>query len=337
MEKKTGESLYKMVERVKEKVPLIEKLETGEIGELVLKISCIVQDKKPSGVNYTKLDFDKVLKDENKIIAGIRWTIEKLSELHIWHGNQLPSVVPLRVLPTLHRHIPRSKIKLDDTNRIIAKYLWHAFLTNRYEKHANDHLRKDYYNLKSYFDGEAEEQSIEIFKCGPPDSQKIREAGWPKSRNNLPRGILLVCCQRGAKALESNENLSETTYLGREKHHIFPRSKVKKALGHYGDKVVNCMLVPREDNRKYDNELPGDYIEKLFNDLNTSLPQIKVVERLETHLISRSLAEGLVRTKQEAILRGGLSLGEAYNKFMEDRAHKIETAIRELLCGEAPR
>ena len=337
MEKKTGKSLYDMAGRLTGKVPSIKRLETDEIGELILKISCLLQNKKPSGGSYRASDFDfnKVLDEEQEIFRGVAWAVKKLGELKIWHGSQLPSVVPLRVLPAIYRHVPKSGPKLAVANEIIGKYLWHAFLTARYDRQANDRLKEDYDHLESYFLKEkmGSEDIIKIFEeYGHPAKKEIKDAHWPQGRGILSRGILLVCCQGGAKALADNENLTSCSYKDREKHHIFPKSKLSKKNS-FGNNVLNCLLVPKEDNRKYGNDLPGDYIKKLFEESGTPLPQVEVVDRLETHLISRRSASKLVETTQSKIDSNQIILETAYQNFLETRATDVGSKIGELLNG----
>ena len=337
MEKETGESLYDMEKRLTDEVSLIKDLETDEIGELILKISCVLQGKKPSGGSYRSRDFDfnKVLDGEREIFKGVAWAVDKLGELKIWHGSQLPSVVPLRVLPAIYPHVPKLGPKLAIANKIIAKYLWHAFLTDRYDRQANDRLKEDYDNLEAYFqENKSKEDIIKILEeYGRPVKKELKDARWPGGKGRLPKGILLVCCHEGARTLASDELLTVDNYKQRERHHVFPKSKLSKNENGSGNNALNCLLIPKEDNRKYGNDLPGDYISKLFEDLGTPLPQVEVVDRLGTHLISRKSASKLVETTQNKIDSGQIILDSAYQKFLETRADDVEGKIGELLGG----
>ena len=61
------------------------------------------------------------------------------------------------------------------------------------------------------------------------------------------------------------------------------------------------------------------------------MPQVDVVNRLETHLISKQMAEILVEVTQDAINKNQTTLRGAYNDFIEARASDVETKIKELL------
>lgn len=339
MEEEVEKSPYDMAKRLIRKVPEIEKLESDEIGELILKVSCVLQDKAPSGGNCKSLIFTDVVKDESKIFNGIQWSVDKLRELQIWYGNQLPSLVPLRVLPALHHCIEQSGPKRALADEIIERYLWHSFLTNRYDRQANNKLKVDHDHLKMFLGGKLEwtrrKRDTIIFNKEEnphPSQSDIKKVGWAESGGILSRGILLVCCQEGARTLTGNEKLTSDNYEGREKHHIFPKSKLKEEVGHPGNCALNCLLVPMKDNRKYSDELPGDYMKKLFEDIGQMrLPEVKVTDRLETHLISIGMTEILVGTTQDALGNGKRTLKNAYEDFIDGRAYDVEAKIKELL------
>lgn len=334
MEKVTKKSLYVMADKLVKRVRSIDCLETDEIGELILKISCVLQGMDPVGGNYQSLDFKRVCKDENIIFDGVEWTVEKLKELQIWQGKQLPSVVPLRVLPALHQNVPKSGQPKANANRIIKKYLWHAFLTDRYETHASSRLREDYKDLKKYFKNEVTENEIKIFKehdC--PSKDEIRNENWPKTTNRLPRAILLVCCLDGAKTLGSDELLTDGDYKERNKHHIFPKSKFPGKTNNPADKVLNCLLLPEKDNEAYGDGLPGDCIKKISDSLkmSPSKAEKEIKKRLKTHLICEQAYQELVEATHSAIGDSATNLKNAYERFIDARADDVETKIKKLL------
>ena len=334
MEKVTKKSLYVMADKLAKQVTSIDDLETDQIGELILKISCVLQGRDPVGGNYKYLDFKKVCKDERVIFDGIEWTVEKLNELQIWQGVQLPSVVPLRVLPALHQHVPKSGQPRADANRIIKKYLWHAFLTDRYEAHVSSRLREDYKDLKKYFERKINENEIKIFKehsC--PSKDEIRDEDWPKTTNRFPRAILLVCCREGAKTLSSDELLTDRSYKDRNKHHIFPKSKFPGKINNPADKVLNCLLLPKKDNEAYGDGLPGDCIKKISDSLKMASLQAEkeIKKRFKTHLICNQSYQELVDATHSAIGNNKANLKDVYERFINARAGEVQKKIKELL------
>ena len=335
MEKATGKSLYDMADKLIRQVSSVKCLETDEIGELILKISCVLQNKIPSGQNYRKLDFEKILRDKQRIFKGVAWAVEKLDEINVWYGNQLPSVIPLRVLPALCEDMPTSGRKLADANRIVIKYLWHAFLTNRYDVQANDRLKKDCDDLKDYLIGNKKEDNIRIFnkkEYEPPSLVELKDAGWPQTTNRLPRSILLVCCQDGAKALESEERLTKQNFKKRQKHHIFPKNKLVHTVGHAGYYALNCMLIPGDANNNYDNHYPGDYIQQAIDQLGNVGANRLILDLLGTHLIPNSLAQNLLKANERE-LTSKKKTKESFDGFMDIRAKTVLKKINRLLAG----
>ena len=132
--------------------------------------------------------------------------------------------------------------------------------------------------------------------------------------------------------MADNEPLrSLDDYKKREKHHIFPKSKLQNKIKDDGNCALNCLLVPKKDNIDYSDELPGDYIRKLFKKTKKPLPEIDIVNRLETHLISKRMAETLVQITQDEIDKGENTLEDAYNKFIDERAHDVDMKIKRML------
>ena len=332
----TGKSLYDIDAALEKEVAGIRGLETDQLGELILKISCVLQGRKPSGSHYENLDFHEVVRSRDRIFEGVAWAMKQLGSLNIWHGSQLPTVVPLRVLPGLHRYMPERGQALADANDVIEKYLWHAFLTDRYERQANDRLLDDYKELKSVLQGEMDAGEMKIFdkeEAKPPTLKKILEAGWPQGRNLLSRSILLVCCSGGANTLASDEALDADEYRGRDRHHIFPKSRLRRGVGKPSDLALNCMLVPARDNKEYGKDYPGDYIRKVCEGLG-GMPDEKIRKRLGTHLIPELLVKLLMRVTEKGINAGGLVLEDEYEHFIEMRARAVQQEIRKILNGE---
>ena len=334
MERKTRKSLYDIADELAKEAPEIQDLESDELGELILKVFCLMEGKIPSGGNYLNLPFKKLITKKGGIIAGVKWAVQKLEHLGIWHARQLPSVVPLRVLPALHARLPNGAAAKAKVNNLVEKYLWHAFLTDRYSNQVNQRLKEDYDGMLAFLSDKGKEKDITIFNRGPrthdaPTKERLMKVGWPSAgaKNIWARGVLLVCCRGGAKALANDEVLSKDNYLERELHHIYPKSILPSGPDVDSNVALNCMLIPSDDNKKYGNDYPGEYIKKLFDELGSELPQVDVVERLETHLIPKGPATVLVRiTKDSAD-----DLKNSYEEFLDQRAKLVFGEITKLL------
>ena len=123
MESETQESLDDKISDLISNVPAIESLDSP-VEELVLKVQCLLEGKRPTYGNYVQLDFRKLNEDWENIVQGIAWTTEVLGDLRIWNEQRLPTTVPLRVLPALHRYIPQSGTAHATAMGLVKKYLW---------------------------------------------------------------------------------------------------------------------------------------------------------------------------------------------------------------------
>ena len=338
MEGAECKSLYDIANRLRKNIPSIEYLEKDETTELVLKISCLLEGKSPSGSNYEGLDFEALVDNERLITDGIKWTVEKLEDLKIWDRRLLPSNVPLRVLPALYKYLPKSDNEYAKADQIVEKYLWHAFLTRRYDRQVDDRLKEDFEVLKKCFENGCKKIDIPIFnkRNNPwPTKKSIIETTWPTGQSIIARGVVLVCCQGGALSLTKNEKISKKSCEKRQHHHIFPKSKLSKRMVKSGNSAVNCLFIPKKDNQIYSNELPGDYIQKIFEKESDELYQIEVIDRLETHLISKDSARKLVSITKDKFDGRKKDLDNALKDFLESRAEHIISKISKLLSGQS--
>lgn len=322
MEKETEESLYDVATQLEGQVNKISDLETDEIGELILKIFCLMEGKIPSGGNYGNLDYHELLNSKKAIFDGVEWAVQKLTELEIWYGKQLPSVVPLRVLSALRAKNPSFR-ETRNIRKLINRYLWHAFLTDRYSKQANQRLKEDFEDIGKFLKGTKTQDNLRIFKdADKPSKEDIKSEGWPQdtAKSMLSRGIILICCTGGAETLKDGIQLDDKNYKDRERHHIFPKSQLARISDVHANLALNCMLIPAEENQKFGNDLPGDYINKLFEDVVGGLPQLDVARRLETHCIGEDIARKLVSVTEQM---KNYEIRDIYDEFLEARAVEV--------------
>ena len=327
MESSDEKSLYD-VENVLKDSTDIRDFES-DAGELVLKVYCLLKGIIPSGGAYQKLPYGELAKETQSIVDGVNWSIEVLRRLNVYDNRLLPTVVPLRVLPALYVKLNRVA-ETERNMKIINRYLWHAFLTDRYSAQANQKLKEDFDDLVAYIKKEKDETELTILESSAK-VDKMDKVGWPQAaaRSILPRGILLVCCYGKAKNLKDGVNLGKANVGDRERHHIFPktcgidRKKLNIAL--------NCMFIPKNENREISNKLPGDYIQALIDEVANSgvtLSETQVVNRLKTHCIEESVAENLLKVKVD---NTKMNLPNEFKKFIDKRAYFVTRRIEKLI------
>ena len=321
MEEKTSESLTEKVVDLINDVQTIKDLE-NDVGDLVLKAQCLLEGKKPTYGNYTKIDFQQLSSGWQQIIEGVKWTVEILGDMNIWTSQRLPTAVPLRVLPALHRYIPKSGTRHANSMKLIKKYLWWSFLTDRYERQANDRLKEDFDMLVETLQGKKNEFDVPVFKCDKLTEDDIKNAGWP-TRGILNGAILVVCSLDGARDIASNRPLKQGQKV--DHHHIFPIGALKTSKKEPGY-ALNCMLLEPHSNTRWSKKWPGDYLIEMVNDSEDHWenPEEEVEKRLRTHLLP---PQRLIPVKEAS----NADLGKYYDDFLNERARMVMDRIEKLL------
>ena len=216
-----------------------------KLGELLFKIACLLADADPvmtpTEKNYSENSvINALVENWDKIIKGIMWTFNLLEDELIFDQKRLPSVVPLRVVPALHAQLYPDGESPDlqgQFRKLIVKYLWRAFVTNRYEKSANTRLKEDFVCLKEIIEkkGYSNDSGVPIFdeKSYPIPTKNqlaslISPIPPPTRKNSLSRSLLIVSLRKGAHDLASGDPLRICTIGSREYHHIFPQKLLEK-------------------------------------------------------------------------------------------------------------
>lgn len=326
MEEDTGNSLQELVDEVTRTVPQINVLEPRSVGDMVLKAECVIQGRKPTLGNYQVLDFAKLSRERKERIIAIRWTVNEFARLKIWSEKRLPTAVPFRVLPGLKQLIPIGGVKHDRAMKLIRRYLWSSFLTDRYDRQANDRLKEDYDALVKAMEDPWSEPEIPALSCKPPESDDIKDAGWPKSGGRLSRGILAACCQDGAKDIASNEELQAEGFD--DYHFIFPRSLLKQN-DRNPNIAINCMILkPHGNRRTWQSKLPGDFLRIMRNnkliEQSVSDPINEIKSRLKTHLLPVECLTDVTEATTKDV-------AGAYDKFLDARVALVADRIEILL------
>lgn len=328
----TSDSLRDMADELKDEVSDLAHYvnKKSDIGDMMLKIACLMQGKKPTYGNYKKLDFKRLQKDKGTLFKGVQWAVDFVKGEKILDGRRLPSAVPLRVLPALHQYVPSKGDEKGNAHNLIRQYLWRAFSTDWYEKQANSRLYDDFIALRDAmndksFEVKATTEGIEktVFDSCLPEWQALKNELWPKGSGIKKRAILAICLRKGAKDIASNEEISDTNIGKREYHHVFPQGLFTKHRDSESpERALNCILIEEFTNKSWRKSWPGEYLIERMKNANEK----EVRDRLESHLLPTDIVLG---AKQDT----GDSLKEVYDKFLTERARLVEKEMRKL-CGE---
>ena len=307
---------------------LDQYIDVPTAGDLILKIACLRCGLPPV---ESKFRDSKVLADVNtnsdKIVDGIRWVVELLQEDRIWDRRRLPSVVPFRVLPPLHRYYAEAPRQQGNIRKIARAYLWRAFLTDRYKSAAATLLKEDHDGLKRVIvDNRIPKKEVPIWGYRLPTLEQIRRAAWP-TKTTLGKAVLAISLRKGAKDISSGDELRSTNLRGREYHHLFPDSYLGKSAPKANRHVaMNCILIEGRTNRAAGDKPPLEYLQSLaVREAGSRITSKDLKNRLNTHLVPMEFLD----VKNQRV-------GAAYVAFTTKRAHLLKKDIEALVNGSDP-
>ena len=308
-----------------------------DIGELVLKISCLLSNLQPTDSNYTdERVVNKVIASWGEITGGIDFTLKILEKEYLFDRKRLPSKVPLRVLPALfveHKELlTDSADRTEKASRIIRKYLWRTFLTRRYDGSVDARLAEDYKSLNECLsDVSADKESSRQPKIFNAEEYELPNAtvlsnlnepiSTPQGTNRLSRALMGISLRGGARDIATDDSVDMDSIHRRQYHHLFPEALLKKEKWRKDqiDHVLNFALISAKTNNKLQAQPPIDYLKKRL-ELNPRLSEENLMRRLNSHRIPYG------ELKVENGKRG------RYERFLQRRAKMFEEVI--LALGE---
>lgn len=147
----TGSSLHEHIEEIIRTCPQVECY--AEPASLALDVATLSQDRAPTQVNYSQLDYPQMIDGWPDMVRSIRGLIEFLEEECVFDAKRLPSYPPLPVIAALWPHLPKQVDQLGRARQILRRYLWCSFLTDRYEHASTNAALQDYRALKAVLQG----------------------------------------------------------------------------------------------------------------------------------------------------------------------------------------
>lgn len=290
VEGETGKSLHEHVDELADACP--RAAEYADLPSLVLDLEALRQDRVPSQAGYKGIDYPGMVGDWPMIIQSVKGLVEFLEEESIFDAQRLPSYTPLPVIAALWEMLPTQPDQLGNARALLRKYLWRAFLTARYEQASSSGALQDFRALKKVLLGQGTEKDVPVLNQESyplPTADLILQAGWPKSKTILGRGVLALQLKCGAIDFADAKPATVASITSkthpREYHHLFPDSLLSDA-GVPAEQIfraVNCALVTWRTNRTISNKEPLIYLKERTD--NSALGEDEIKRRLRSHLI----------------------------------------------------
>ena len=360
--KSLREEIVNMVEELVEEGALIRRFFgvgnddiIPELGELLLKVSCLWAGLAPTEGKYTDEKVLSILRSRTRDFRdALVWALTFFTQEGIPESRYVPSDVPLRVLPALYPYAgvgvpPRHAAKV---TRVVRAYLWCAFLTDRYSKSANTRLHEDYRGLIDALQNPASLSETRLEGLAPIfDKSQYPLLGYgelcsfdkplvrPTYRNVRSRAVFAISLQQardfgtGQPVILRPGGVGGTAW---HYHHLFPKAYLK-SNGDFSPREINhCLnfaLITNETNRVIGKQAPHQYLAS-----NSELASLARGERgrelkalVETHRIPFKELASVPKIHES----GNVDVKRTYISFIKARSRVIEKAIKRLVGGAA--
>lgn len=334
VESVTGQSLHALEASLIEKSPKIARY--SNVPELILATSALLQEKLPNTRGMIEMDKNQLLVNWGKLDRGLERMAAFLEDQRVFDAARLPTNAVLAVIAAAYESIPDDGDFLAKAEKLLRRYLWSSFFTDRYENAAASRAFADFKAIKALLNAPnfTEDQLISVpalnrsdFPLADVDS--LMAAGWPKGAGIKARAILAVTTYLGAIDFADHTTATYENIQKREYHHVFPDALLAEAeMQSY--LALNCALITWKTNRVLGRKDPIDYLKQRVQ----LSDEDAVRERLKSHLISfdlLSLAHYADIEKEEFKLK----IATDFNAFLRDRANSVVIAIAVLADGKS--
>ena len=324
------------------------------LGEWLLFAVCLHRGVAPKKQNFERI-IKRLFKEQGagaqdtlqQLLENIEFALNKLSEHGAPTRDTLPALPPMHVLAALRNDLDNvgTALRRSIVNRLLSSYIWRSFLTDRYERQANDRLYEDFSGLRSCI---REITAEGFFRRGTlppifnvevhplPDADDLgnldRPVPWIKRASRLGRAIASITLSQLPHDWVTGDRL-DTTRIRRleqqgelDRHHIFPRTVLRNQLpGEPKDQRqkiyhgLNGVVLDGSTNNSIPNRPPSDYLEWIVQQRGGPAHEDQLRSYVEGHLVP-----------YHALTITGGTLHDRYENFIRERARVIAAKVLEL-------
>ncbi|RMX01232.1 DUF262 domain-containing protein [Allofranklinella schreckenbergeri] len=335
VESVTEQSLHALQSSLTDKCPMAGRY--GNVSDLILSTSALLQDKPPSTHGMVEMDKQQLLVNWPKLERGLERMATFLDGQRVFDKERLPTNAVLAVIAAAYEWIPEHGDFLAKAEKLLRRYLWSAFFTDRYENTAASRAFADFKAIKALLNNpgftDADLATVPVLNRAEfplADVDSLMAAGWPKATGIEARAILAVTTYLGALDFADHKAATYDNIQKREYHHVFPDALLSEA-GIQSSLALNCALITWKTNRIIGRKDPLEYLKERVQWASEAV----VCERLKSHLISYDLlAKAHYADLQGQALKQKLAAD--FHAFLRDRASLVFAAMTELTQGDCP-
>ncbi len=288
-EAETGESLHDLLKALQTEIPDLAKL--ADPADVVLAVAALLNNQPPVRKSFSSKGFaSSIVNNWQRIKRGIEQAIQLLHDEKVFDEKRLPSDLALYVLSAVWANAPTKVDAVGELRILSRRYIWHAFLTQRYEKTASTRALVDFRQLRDRAAGAVgigSAENIDIFNKTEyplPDLSDILTAGWPAKKERLARTIILLTFQAGAFDFADGGQITARNCDSREYHHVFPVATLEAnfSTGEI-NRALNCALISQPTNRTISAKSPTQYLRDRMG--STASDDKEIRRKIESHLL----------------------------------------------------
>lgn len=332
LEGATGRRLKEMEAELDVTLPRLRHL--IDLDSAVLQTSALLQGKVPSQRGYFDMDYSVFVENWGRMTRGLRRAVETVESMRIFDGERLPSAIPVPVIAALLADEPEEGDRRAVVDRLMRKYAWRSFFTNRYEATAASRAAADHKALAEVLAG-GDEANVPVFDedlFPLPGVRELRNASWPKQRRSVPRAILAAANYFGARDFADDTAISAENVTRREYHHVFPNQLLTEA-GLDSMLALNCVLITWKTNRTIGRLDPITYLERRAE----FAPEPRdIKDRLESHLVPYTVVAAAGPYEQPAGSELRAAVHPDFEEFLDQRARMVQRFMEAVCSGQQP-
>jgi len=335
VENVAGRSLHELQVALDEKCPHVSRY--SDLTDLILSTSALLQDKIPNTRGMVEMSKQLMLDNWPTLERGLERMAALLASQGVYDAARLPTNAVLAVIAASYALIPEHGDFLGNAEKLLRRYLWSSFFTDRYENSAASRAFADFKAMKILLqkkDFKDEDlASVPVLDRAQHPLATLDElmsAGWPKGTGIEARAIMAVTTYLGAVDFADHKAASYESLQKREYHHVFPDALLAEAkIPSY--LALNCALITWKTNRSIGRKDPLDYLK----DRVEWAGEDTVRKRLKTHLIDY---DALAKAHYGAVSGDEFvkRLNADFTAFLHSRALLVEAAMKQLAEGESP-
>lgn len=340
VEDAAGTSLHELVNDIRLNTPDVARY--GKLEELVLSTSALIQDKPPVIRGFVELDKKQMVEDWPVLQQSLARMAEFLHGEKVFDEKRLPIYAVLPVIAATFFYADKRGDKIGRDHRLLRRYLWSSFFSDRYVKTTSTRSLVDFRALKALisdptllrqdFTPEQLSSVPALDRAAHPlaSLDHLLTAGWPSKGEALARAILNASLYFGGRDFADDSLASFASIQKREYHHLFP-DKLLSDCGMTSSYALNCALITTSTNRTIGRKDPVQYLKDRVSWTN----EMEIRDRLRSHLVDFELLnKGPYSQLADADLRQAVE--PDFLAFMKGRAQVIRDVAALLAAGEKP-